>query len=164
MEHIMQIILVILFVYFSAKLIASLDESQKEWFKSYEIILLILAPLVTAIRYEGLVLLAVVCALIFIYRKFMYSIILGLVGALPLVVYGLISVSKSWYFLPNSIILKERVNILPYFLAHHQINLIQVEVQFLELLCAYLLFIALYYFLNHNILKKRIKKEILIIM
>lgn len=162
MEHIIQIILVILFVYFSAKLIASSDESQKEWFKSYEIILLILAPLVTAIRYEGLVLLAVVCALIFIYRKFMYSIILGLVGTLPVAIYGLISVSKGWYFLPNSIILKERANILPYFIAHHQIQLIPVEIQFLELLCAYIIFIALYYFLNHNILKKRIKKEILI--
>jgi hypothetical protein len=92
----------------------------------------------------------------------MYSTILGLIGALPLVIYGLISVSKGWYFLPNSIILKERANILPYFIAHHQINLIPVEIQFLEILCAYILFIALYYFLNHNILKKRIKKEILI--
>ncbi len=92
----------------------------------------------------------------------MYSIILGLVGALPIVIYGLISVSKGWYFLPNSIILKERANILPYFITHHQIQLIPVEIQFLELLCAYILFIALYYFLNHNILKKRIKKEILI--
>lgn len=163
MEHILQIILVILFVYFSAKLIASQDEkNQKEWFKSYDIILLILAPLVTAIRYEGLVLLAVVCALIFLYLKFMYPIILGLIGALPVLIYGLISISKGWYFLPNSIILKERANILPYFITHHQIQLIPVEVQFLELLCAYLLFVILYYFLNHNILKNKIKKDILV--
>lgn len=162
MEHIIQTLLVILFVYFSAKVIASYDENQKKWFKSYDIILLILAPFVTAIRYEGLVLLAVICVLIFIYRKFLYSIILGLIGTLPVIIYGLISISNGWYFLPNSIILKERVNILPYFITHHQIQLIPVEIQFLELLCAYIIFIGLYYFLNHNILKKRIKKEILI--
>lgn len=161
MEHILQIILFILFIYLAAKLI-SIGENQKEILRSYEIYLLILAPLVTTVRYEGLVLLAVVCALFFIYKRFLYSIIIGLVGIIPVVIYGLISMSKGWYFIPNSILIKENANILPYFLTHHQINLLPVEIQFLELLCAYLVFIFTYTVFTHYMLKKEIKKEILV--
>ncbi len=160
MEHILQIILVILFVYLSAKFI-SFQENEKKC-GLYEKHLLILAPLVTTVRYEGLILLAIVCALFFIYKRYLYSIILGLAGIIPLIIYGLISVSKGWYFLPNSIILKEKASIVPYLIANHNIELIPVEIHFLQLLCAYIVFIFVYSISIHYIAKEKMKKEILV--
>jgi hypothetical protein len=58
------------------------------------------------IRYEGLFLVAVVCVLLLFRRKIGTAFLLGFLCALPILVFGIYSISKGSYFLPNSVLLK----------------------------------------------------------
>jgi hypothetical protein len=101
LEHTLHTLLTIVFVYLSSRVL-----TRERIYSSQAIWLLILAPLITTVRYEGLFLVSVVCCLCFIKRKVVYGFSLGGLGFLPIAVYGLISVSNGWYFLPNSVLLK----------------------------------------------------------
>lgn len=72
-------------------------------------LLLLSAPLLVMTRYEGLFLLLVVCLLLLARRRPVYAVCVGLVGVAPVVIYGLVSVSRGWHFLPNPILLKGNV-------------------------------------------------------
>jgi hypothetical protein len=65
-----------------------------------------LAALVPLIRYEGLFLIAAIGVLLLYKKKIKKVLIITLSALLPITVYGLISVSKGWYVLPNSVLLK----------------------------------------------------------
>lgn len=107
MEHVLQILLTILFVYYSARVMA------QNRFNSLQCSLLfILAPMVTMVRYEGLFLILIVCLLFTIKGQFVKSLFLGSLAVLPIVLFGLISLSNHWFFLPNSILRKGNINIL----------------------------------------------------
>jgi hypothetical protein len=67
---------------------------------------LLFGILVTATRYEGIFLVAMACASLLYYRKWYQSILLGLISALPVLLFGLISVLKGSYFFPNSVLIK----------------------------------------------------------
>jgi hypothetical protein len=100
MEHILHILLTLCLVY---SYIATLSAITRH--RGY-ILLMVFALLITMTRFEGIFLIFVIC-LIFIWQKqVLYSGILGIMGLLPIIVYGIWSVSMGWYFLPNSIILK----------------------------------------------------------
>lgn len=101
MEHTLQILITIPFVYLSAKMISEGKSSYKN-----NVSLLILGILVTMVRYEGLFLLFIVTGLFILNNRWKFSIALFISGILPIVLYGVISVSKGWFFLPNSILLK----------------------------------------------------------
>jgi hypothetical protein len=103
-EHIMHAFITILFVYLSAKILSDEEPTSKKY-----TLLLILAPLVTTARYEGLFLILVVSVLFILRRKLLHSLYLGGIGVLPIVIYGVISISKGWYFLPNPVLLKGNV-------------------------------------------------------
>jgi len=101
LEHTLQILLDIIFIYFSVRILST------EKYSSSELILpLILAPLVILVRYEGLFLVFTVFILLFIKKKYKYSIYMSLSGILPISTYGLISIIHGWYFLPNSVLMK----------------------------------------------------------
>ena len=59
-----------------------------------------------AIRYEGLFLVAIVCCILLFNKKIATAFLLGFVSVLPIVIFGLYSVSKGSYFFPNSVLLK----------------------------------------------------------
>lgn len=101
MEHTLQILITIPFVYISARVISD----DKRNYKNY-ISLLALGILVTMVRYEGLFLLFIVSGLFILNNKWKFAIGLLASGFLPIVTYGIISLFKGWYFLPNSILLK----------------------------------------------------------
>lgn len=101
MEHSLHMLLTISFVYLSAKILSE-EESYIPKFS----LLLILAPLLSMIRYEGLFLVFVVACLFIVKRKLLYAVLLGGLGILPVFIYGLFSISKGWDFLPNSVLLK----------------------------------------------------------
>lgn len=101
-EHTMHAYFTILSVYLSAKI---LSDEKSTTSKEY-ILLLILLPLVTMARYEGLFLVFVICILFILRRKLLHSLCLGGVGILPIVIYGTISILNGWYFLPNPVLLK----------------------------------------------------------
>jgi 4-amino-4-deoxy-L-arabinose transferase-like glycosyltransferase len=102
-EHTMHALLTILFVYLSAKILSNEKSNFKD--KDY-VVLLMLAPLLTFTRYEGMFLVFVVCILFILRRRVLQCLCLGGMGALSIVIYGMISISKGWYFLPNPVLLK----------------------------------------------------------
>ena len=62
--------------------------------------------LVCAIRYEGMFLVAIVCCILLFNKKIVAAFVLGFISLLPLIVFGLYSLSKGSYFFPNSVLLK----------------------------------------------------------
>ncbi len=100
-EHTIQIILTITFLYYSASYLSGEATPQRGF-----IWLTVLAILLTSIRYEGLFLVGVVSVLFAFRKKFAKGAILLLSGLLPVLIYGIFSISKGWYFFPNSIVLK----------------------------------------------------------
>jgi hypothetical protein len=68
--------------------------------------LLVIAPFLTATRYEGLFLVFIACLLLARRRRFGFALALGLVALLPPALYGLVSVAHGAYLLPNPVILK----------------------------------------------------------
>lgn len=107
LEHSMQIFLSLLMVFLSAKALSAEGERRgREW------TLLVLAALLTATRYEGAFLVSAVGLMLLLKKKWLESVSVLSAGAFPAVVYGIISVSNGWNFLPNSILLKGTMPIL----------------------------------------------------
>jgi hypothetical protein len=97
----MHTLVTIFFVYLSAKILSN----EKNTLLTDKL-LIILAPFVTMSRYEGLFLIFIVCCLFILKRRLPYALLLGGTAVFPLFIYGLISVSKGWYFLPSALLLK----------------------------------------------------------
>ena len=68
--------------------------------------LLILAPLVTGVRFEGMFLIIAIGMILLMLRRWLYALAFCALGFLPVAIYGVISISKGWYWLPNSVLLK----------------------------------------------------------
>ena len=51
----------------------------------------------------------VVCTLLIFRRKPFYSVIIFLLGLSPIILYGLISISHNWLFVPNTILVKSKL-------------------------------------------------------
>jgi hypothetical protein len=68
--------------------------------------LLLVAPVLTATRYEGLFLVFIACLVLAARRRFAFALALGAVSLLPPALYGLVSLAHGWYALPNPVILK----------------------------------------------------------
>lgn len=101
MEHLMHILVAISFTYLSAVL---LSREEVVW-RDY-LVLFVIAPLLTMSRYEGLFLVSIVAILFFIRKRRLYSFLVSCGAVLPLVAYGVFSVSKGWFFIPNPILIK----------------------------------------------------------
>jgi hypothetical protein len=105
MEHTLQTALVLGFVCLAAKRLS--EESLVGWSRT-DSALVLLAPLVTSIRYEDLFAFVIICLLFLMRRRLVTAIALGVAGILPLVIYGVISVRMGSFWLPNSIVMKGR--------------------------------------------------------
>lgn len=103
MEHTLQCLFSFLFIFYISGWLASAKDmrGQKLPFK-----ILLLGIGVTTIRYEGLFLIAIAFVLLLAYKKIVQAFLLGLVSLLPVILFGLISLSKGSYFLPNSVLVK----------------------------------------------------------
>ena len=69
---------------------------------------LITAAAVTSVRYEGIFLVAVVGLLFLLEKRFFDALAIAAAGALPIVIFGLYSLSSGGFFLPNSLLLKRQ--------------------------------------------------------
>lgn len=105
LEHSMYTYFVILTIYFLFKIF---DEPNN---KKNIYILFVILVLLTFSRYEGMFV-AVALFLIFLYRKEMF-VAFGILFSsfLPILIVGIISLSKGWYFFPNSVLLKSAVEL-----------------------------------------------------
>ncbi|MFL5742647.1 MAG: hypothetical protein ACJ75B_20660 [Flavisolibacter sp.] len=105
MEHTLQCLFSFLFLFSTADWIERNRNVDKEKWR-LPISLPVYGMLVTAIRYEGLFLVAGVCLVLVYFRKISLAFQLGLISVLPVLAFGIYSVSKGSYFLPNSVLIK----------------------------------------------------------
>ncbi len=105
MEHVLHALLTLCFVYFALPVLSS---DTKDFQKEY-VALMVLAPFVTTIRFEGVFLVFVACVLLLMRKKVSRALLLGAIALLPVIAYGLWSVLHGWYFLPNSLLLKGNI-------------------------------------------------------
>ena len=68
--------------------------------------LLLLSPLLTFVRYEGMFFIGGAAALLLARKRWKEAALIGVLGMSPIVVSGLIFVHKGWFFLPTSLLQK----------------------------------------------------------
>jgi len=100
MEHTLQCIFCWLFV---TRMAGWLEYGQG---RKLPVELVLYAVLVTAIRYEGMFLVAMGCLLLLYKRQWAAGFVLGGIALLPIVLFGIYSVRQGSYFLPNSVLVK----------------------------------------------------------
>jgi hypothetical protein len=98
-EHVLHLLVSMLFLWFGAKAVAG-PKSRFNW------PLVGLGFLLTAVRYEGAFLVAAVVLLLLWRRRTRLGLVLAGAALVPIVAYGIVSVSQGWYFLPNSVLMK----------------------------------------------------------
>jgi hypothetical protein len=103
-EHIMHAIFSVCLMYFAARSLAEPRTGPRSM-----IALSAFAALTTASRYEGIFLVSVIACLFLAQRRLRDALQVGAAAALPIVIFGLVSVSHGWHFLPESILAKGRI-------------------------------------------------------
>jgi len=97
MEHLLHALLTLGFVYWGV-------ESLKKGIFDWKIGLLSLV--LVSVRYESLFLIGSLGLLFWINRKFIWGVIIGAAGLIPIISYAIISLSQGWMIAPNSILVK----------------------------------------------------------
>ena len=104
LEHILQIILSLILIF---TVIKSLNKNDfQNVTGKLPVYIYIIAFLLVSTRYEGLFLIGAIALYFLIKKNFANSFLILISGSLPVIIYGIISMSKGWYFIPNSILLK----------------------------------------------------------
>jgi hypothetical protein len=101
MEHSLQIFLDILIIYLAIQFLVGK--------KKYQAALLITAPFIPFVRYEGLALLVAISVVLLIKKEIKLAILLIISGLLFIIPFGLWSVHNELYFIPSSILIKSGV-------------------------------------------------------
>lgn len=101
MEHILHLLLTIVFVFLA---ISILESEKSNLLKVLSLILI--SSLLSATRYEGGFTILAVSILFLLKKRIKEVLLIGFAAILPLLVYGFISLYKGWWFLPNSVVLK----------------------------------------------------------
>ncbi|MBN9383512.1 MAG: hypothetical protein J0H74_22330 [Chitinophagaceae bacterium] len=97
MEHTLHFLFTFLFL---TRFCAGLERHSLHW------TVYLYGALMVATRYEGLPLIVFACLILLARRQIMYSLQLGIYSAVPIVIFGLYSVSHGNFFFPNSVLLK----------------------------------------------------------
>ncbi|WP_417428715.1 hypothetical protein [Halpernia sp.] len=104
MEHISHTLTLLLCLLFFKKY---LENNKTKYFY----LMLLFAFVSVGFRFESLFFIFFMCVFLFFLKKeYFKSIILGIIAVSPVLIYGLISVSKGSFFLPNSLMLKGNMN------------------------------------------------------
>lgn len=106
LEHIVHTVITISIIYLASVLLSDEYVLSGKTISFREVLLLILSVLVTMTRYEGIFLIFVISLLYMFRKRISHALLIALAGFLPVGIYGLISLTKGWYFLPNSVLLK----------------------------------------------------------
>jgi hypothetical protein len=102
-EHPLHAALTILLTFLAARFLS--DESPSTARRDL-ILLLAISPILTVVRYEGMFLILVVCALFFLRGRWLTGVAVGMAGFSSILLYGAIGLAKGWSWLPSSILLK----------------------------------------------------------
>ncbi|HEX5154975.1 MAG TPA: hypothetical protein VFW07_26200 [Parafilimonas sp.] len=105
MEHTLQCLFSFLFIFnFSDWIGAAENNALKR--KKLPVSLFIYGAIICGLRYEGLFIMAIACCILLYYKRILTAFALGFISILPLIIFGIFSVMKGSYFLPNSVLLK----------------------------------------------------------
>ncbi|MFT3936431.1 MAG: hypothetical protein QM726_22570 [Chitinophagaceae bacterium] len=104
MEHALQIAFTLFFVHSAASLLSAPE-------KKYLLPAVFWAVLMTATRYENTFFIAGAFVLLTWQKNLKAAFIIGIAGALPLVLFGIYSKMQGGYFLPNSVLIKGNQNL-----------------------------------------------------
>ncbi len=103
MEHIAQIFFALLFVYLCAGYLAE----NRKYSNLFTII--IISAILTALRYEDMFLVFGVSIIFTLRKKYFSAILIFASGIIPILIYGIISESHDWMFLPNPVLIKSNL-------------------------------------------------------
>lgn len=98
LEHNLHIILQLLLLTIGSRFIA---ENQKLDWK-----LPLISALIISTRYEAVFPVFFICLILLFQKRIKSSVIIGVIGLLPITLYGLYSINQGWFFFPNSVVLK----------------------------------------------------------
>lgn len=110
MEHSLQILMGIVFVYLSAAVISNGKAGSINRDIGW---LLVLTPLLVLCRFEGISLIVIICLLMFFYRRWLLALLIGTLGLLPVAVYGIISLANGGLIVANPLALKTNIPFFP---------------------------------------------------
>jgi hypothetical protein len=99
METMLQVLAAVAFAAAAVRFLSSEDSDGL-------LALCLLAGLASAVRYEGCFIAAVVCLLLVFHGRWKAAAAVAVSSALPVIGYGLYSLSQGWLFLPNSLLSK----------------------------------------------------------
>jgi hypothetical protein len=103
MEHTLQCLFSFLFIVQFSDWLAAADGDRSRKFPT---VVYAYGLLACMIRYEGAFLVGIACIMLLYKRRIPIAFLLGFIGALPIAAFGLYSIAKGSYFLPNSVLLK----------------------------------------------------------
>lgn len=106
MEHMLHACLSLAFLYLACEALAATGPERPRKPPPQTTGLILVAPLLTAARYEGLFLVLVVSLMLLIRKRYLETALIGAAAMVPIMIYGLYSVSHGWHFLPNPVLLK----------------------------------------------------------
>lgn len=101
LEHMLHIFASVACVYYTLEILFNTENRTKNTRILYGA-----AAILTSARYEGVFLLSVICFVLVVRRQIRVAVLTGLCGALPVVIFGIVSQAHGWYFFPNSILIK----------------------------------------------------------
>ena len=100
MEHVLQCIFAFLFI------TSFLTWSGNNFQGSLPGKIILYALLLVLTRYEGLFIIAGTCVVLLYKKRLKYSVLLGLLSLIPVIIFGILSIAKGSYFFPNSLLVK----------------------------------------------------------
>ncbi len=103
MEHTLQILLSVLFMAEAVPLLCREEPAQPHGRAG--VVLMLLAFLLGTVRYDSAFLVGVVALMLMARRQTRLALLVGAAFALPIVVFGVISLAQGSMFLPNSVLL-----------------------------------------------------------
>ncbi|MBO9657368.1 MAG: hypothetical protein J7527_00935 [Chitinophagaceae bacterium] len=103
MEHVLQALFVFMYL---ASFADWYYEQGNRSARKIPVALIILAALVVAVRYEGLFVVFGTCLILLFSKRIVPAFVLGGAAFLPVIIFGVYSVMKGSYFLPNSVLIK----------------------------------------------------------
>ena len=104
MEHTLHILLILVVALGAAELLAEGKNNRVT-----EAVFWCSLPVAVMVRYESLFLAFVLAVLFFLRGNRKRAILILVLAAIPVVAWGIFSVGRGWYFLPNSLMLKGAV-------------------------------------------------------
>lgn len=110
MEHSLHVLLTVAYLYLAAAVLSPDRDAQRTSPGRLRALLFAMGPLIAMTRYEGALMVAAVCLMFAARRRLRDAAVMAGLGAVPILVNGLVSLAHGWHFLPNPVLLKGRIS------------------------------------------------------